>query len=57
VWFNREKGFHHCTSISEAADAVSVLSSQSGRYQPLQREPGDDANAIGAYPEQGMLGT
>jgi 3',5'-cyclic-AMP phosphodiesterase len=41
----------------EGADTVSVLSSQSGRYQPPKRQPGDDANAIGAYPEKGILGT
>ena len=41
----------------EAADTISVLSSQAGRYQAPQRQPDDDANAIGAYPEKGLLGT
>jgi 3',5'-cyclic-AMP phosphodiesterase len=42
---------------NEASDTISVLTSQAGRYQPPQRQPGDDANAIGAYPEKGILGT
>jgi 3',5'-cyclic-AMP phosphodiesterase len=65
AWSSTEvmDGLHHITvrvqtaDGREAADAVSVLSSQSGRYQPRQRQPGDDANAIGAYPEKGILGT
>jgi 3',5'-cyclic-AMP phosphodiesterase len=40
-----------------AADTISALTSQSGRYQAPPRRPGDDSNAIGAYPEKGILGT
>lgn len=42
---------------AEASDTISVLTSQSGRYQPPQRQPVDDANAIGAYLEKGILGS
>jgi 3',5'-cyclic-AMP phosphodiesterase len=42
---------------NEASDTISVLTSQAGRYRPPPRQPGDDANAIGAYPEKGILGT
>ena len=41
----------------EASDAISVLVSQSGSYEMPIYQPGDDANAIGAYPEKGILGT
>jgi 3',5'-cyclic-AMP phosphodiesterase len=41
----------------EASDTISALTSQSGRYEMLQCRPGDDVNAIGAYPEKGILGT
>jgi 3',5'-cyclic-AMP phosphodiesterase len=34
-----------------------VLASQSGRYQEPARQPGDNANAIGAYPDKGIPGT
>jgi hypothetical protein len=38
-------------------DTISVLTSQSGCYQARLRKPGDDTNAIGAYPSKGLLGT
>ena len=41
----------------EASDTISVLTSQSGRYEMPLHRPGDDGNAIGAYPEKGILGT
>jgi hypothetical protein len=41
----------------QAADTISVLTSQSGRYEKAPRRPGDCANAIGAYPEKVILGT
>jgi len=56
-------GVHRITVLvkaadgNEASDTISVLTSQAGRYQPPQRQPGDDANAIGAYPEKGIFGT
>jgi Icc protein len=40
-----------------AADTISVLTSQSGRYQAPPRHAGDVSNAIGAYPEKGILGS
>jgi Icc protein len=40
-----------------ASDTISVLTSQSGRYEMRSYRPGDDANAIGVYPEKGILGT
>jgi hypothetical protein len=40
-----------------AEDVVTALSNQSGRYIPPSRFQGDDGNAIGAYPEKGILGT
>jgi 3',5'-cyclic-AMP phosphodiesterase len=41
----------------QAADTISVLTRQSGRYEAAPRQPGDCTNAIGAYPEKGILGT
>jgi Icc protein len=41
----------------ESTDSISVLTNQSGRYDAPVRQPGDDTNAIGAYPEKGILGT
>ncbi|KWV57626.1 hypothetical protein AS156_38600 [Bradyrhizobium macuxiense] len=41
----------------EASDAISVLTSQLGHHEMHQCRPGDEANAIGAYPEKGILGT
>jgi 3',5'-cyclic-AMP phosphodiesterase len=38
-------------------DTISVLTSQSGHYDAPARKPGDSVNAIGAYPEKGLLGT
>jgi 3',5'-cyclic-AMP phosphodiesterase len=46
-----------CADGRIAADTISVLTSQSGCYQAPQRQPGDNANAIGAYPSKGLLGT
>ncbi len=46
-----------CVDGRVADDTISVLTSQSGRYQAPQRQPGDNANAIGAYPSKGLLGT
>jgi 3',5'-cyclic-AMP phosphodiesterase len=40
-----------------AADKISALVSQSGHYQAPPCHHGDDSNAIGAYPEKGILGT
>ncbi|OKO81393.1 hypothetical protein AC628_07140 [Bradyrhizobium sp. NAS96.2] len=65
VWDSRESadGVHHVAvqvktaDGREASDAISVLTSQSGRYELPPYLPGDDANAIGAYPEKGILGT
>jgi 3',5'-cyclic-AMP phosphodiesterase len=56
-------GVHHVmvrvktTDGREASDAISVLTSQSGWYEMPLYQPGDDANAIGAYPDKGILGT
>lgn len=58
-----EDGLHDVTVLVRcadgriAADTISVLTSQSGRYEPPRRQPGDSANAIGAYLEKGVLGT
>ena len=41
----------------KAADTIAALTSQSGRHQAPPRRPGDDSNAIGSYPERGILGT
>jgi Icc protein len=46
-----------CADGRMAVDTISVLTSQSGCYQAPQREPGDNANAIGAYLSKGLLGT
>jgi 3',5'-cyclic-AMP phosphodiesterase len=43
--------------LREAEDAISVLVSQSGQYTPATRHPIDYKNAIGPYPEKGILGT
>ena len=40
-----------------AEDVITALSNQSGRYTAPSRFQGDDVNAIGAYPEKGILGT
>jgi 3',5'-cyclic-AMP phosphodiesterase len=64
AWDSREfaDGVHHLTvrvktaDGRDASDTISVLTSQSGRYEMPQYRPGDDANAIGAYPEKGILG-
>jgi Icc protein len=45
------------TNGCEAMDTISALTSQSGRYQAPPRQPGDNTNVIGAYPEKGILGT
>jgi Icc protein len=65
VWDSREAadGIHHLTVRTktadgrEASDTISVLTSQSGRYAAPPCHSGDDTNAIGAYPEKGILGT
>jgi Icc protein len=41
----------------KASDTISALASQSGRYEMPPRKAGDAANAIGSYPEKGILGT
>jgi Icc protein len=41
----------------QATDAIRVRTSQSGRFELPPRQPGDNANAIGAYPEKGIPGT
>jgi hypothetical protein len=46
-----------CADGRTATDTISVLTSQSGRYQAPRREARDSANAISAYPEKGILGT
>jgi len=46
-----------CADGRMAADTISVLTSQSGRYDAPARMPGDSVNAIGAYLEKGILGT
>jgi Icc protein len=56
-------GLHDITVQARSADGrmgddiISVLTSQSGGYQARPRKPGDNANAIGAYPSKGLLGT
>jgi Icc protein len=65
TWDSRESadGVHHLSvrvktvDGREASDTISVLTSQSARHGMPQYRPGDDANAIGAYPEKGILGT
>ncbi|UPJ50102.1 metallophosphoesterase [Bradyrhizobium sp. 200] len=65
AWDSSESadGVHHLTvqvrtaDGREASDTISALTSQSGRYEMPQCRPGDDVNAIGAYPEKGILGT
>jgi 3',5'-cyclic-AMP phosphodiesterase len=65
TWNSREvaDGAHRVTVLARcadgraAADTISVLTSQSGRYEAPGREVGDSANAIGACPEKGILGT
>lgn len=47
----------HTTDLREAEDAISILVSQSGQYARPKRSPIDYENAIGAYPEKGILGT
>jgi 3',5'-cyclic-AMP phosphodiesterase len=46
-----------CTDGRMAVDTISVLTSQSGHYDVPARKSGDSVNAIGAYPEKGILGT
>jgi 3',5'-cyclic-AMP phosphodiesterase len=46
-----------CADGRTVADAISVLTSQSGRYDAPARTGGDSVNAIGAYPGKGLLGT
>jgi 3',5'-cyclic AMP phosphodiesterase CpdA len=46
-----------CADGRMGDDTISVLTSQSGGYQARLRKPGDNANAIGAYPSKGLLGT
>jgi hypothetical protein len=46
-----------CADGRMAFDTISVLTSESGHYDAPARKPGDSANAIGAYPEKGILGT
>jgi 3',5'-cyclic-AMP phosphodiesterase len=41
----------------KAADTISALTNQSGRYQAPLRRSGDDSNAIGADPGKSILGT
>jgi hypothetical protein len=38
-------------------DAIYVVVSQAGTYQPPQRTPGAEGNSIGAYAEKGLLGS
>jgi 3',5'-cyclic-AMP phosphodiesterase len=58
-----EDGSHDITVHARCADGrtgddtISVLTSQSGGHQARLRKPGDNANAIGAYPLKGILGT
>jgi 3',5'-cyclic-AMP phosphodiesterase len=40
-----------------ATDTISVLTNQSGHNHASPRRPGDDSNAIGAYPGKGILET
>jgi Icc protein len=44
-------------SGARCEDQISVLVNQSGYYVSPKRQPGDDSNAIGAWPEKGILGT
>jgi len=46
-----------CADGRMAVDTISVLTSQSGHYNAPARKSGDNVNAIGAYPEKGLLGT
>jgi Icc protein len=60
--FAAPNGVHRITVEVQSADGrtaadSSTLTNQSGRYQAPPRRPGDDSNAIGAYPEKGILGT
>jgi 3',5'-cyclic-AMP phosphodiesterase len=61
--FTAANGVHRITVQAQnadgrkAADAIWALTNQLGRYEALPRRPGDDCNAIGAYPEKGILGT
>jgi Icc protein len=61
--FTATNGVHHITvqvqgtDGREATDTISALTNQSGRYEAPPRRPGDDSNAISAYPEKGILGT
>jgi hypothetical protein len=65
AWQSNElaDGLHHITVHVEtadgraASDSISVLTNQSGQYEIPRRQPGDDANAIGAYLQKGILGT
>jgi 3',5'-cyclic-AMP phosphodiesterase len=56
-------GVHRVTVQVQSADGrtgtdtISVLTNQSGRYAAPSRRPGDHSNAIGAFPEKGILGT
>jgi 3',5'-cyclic-AMP phosphodiesterase len=58
-----EDGLHNvtvavrCADERTATDTISVLTSQSGRYEAPPRQPRDSDNAIGAYPGKGILGT
>ena len=46
------------TAKESAPDTVTILVAQTGAYAaPRRHWPGDDANALGAYPEKGLLGT
>lgn len=65
AWPARETtdGIHRVTVAAQssngetATDTISVEISASSRYQPKPRQPGDCTNAIGSYPEKGILGT
>lgn len=56
-------GVHHLTVQMETldgrrgTDVIRVRTSQSGHFAPPLRKSGDDANAIGTWPEKGILGT
>jgi Icc protein len=42
---------------AKCEDQVSVIISQAGHYVAPVRQTGDDTNALGAWPEKGILGT